>query len=36
MAGRIAVSATDAVVPDDLDSMVVGAATALEIGWTKP
>jgi hypothetical protein len=36
MAGRIAVSARDAVVPDDLDSMVVGPTTALEIGWAQP
>ncbi|HET6585306.1 MAG TPA: hypothetical protein VFG69_17730 [Nannocystaceae bacterium] len=36
MAGRIALSPTEAVVPDDLHAMVVGAATAQEIGWTKP
>jgi hypothetical protein len=34
MAGRIAVSAVEAEAPEDLGQMVVGAATAGEIGWT--
>jgi hypothetical protein len=33
MAGRIATSARDAVVADSLEQMLVGPATALEIGW---
>ena len=33
MAGRIATSARDAVVADSLEQMLVGSATALEIGW---
>jgi len=35
MAGRIAVSAVDAVVPASLDDVVVGELTAREIGWTQ-
>jgi hypothetical protein len=35
MAGRIAVSATRAELPDSLADMVVGPATAREIGWTR-
>jgi hypothetical protein len=35
MAGRIAVSATQAELPDSLADMVIGAATAREIGWTR-
>jgi hypothetical protein len=35
MAGRIAVSPTRAELPEDLADMVVGAATAREIGWTR-
>jgi hypothetical protein len=35
MAGRIAVSAHDAAMPDGLEQMVVGPATAREIGWTR-
>jgi hypothetical protein len=35
MAGRIASSATDAVIPDSLAQMTVGPATAREIGWSK-
>ena len=34
MAGRIAISATEAAVADDLDSMLVGPLTAREIGWS--
>ena len=33
MAGRIAASAREAVVADSLEQMLVGPATALEIGW---
>jgi hypothetical protein len=36
MSGRVAVSANDAAMPDDLDTMVVGAVTAGEIGWGRP
>jgi hypothetical protein len=35
MAGRIAVSANEAVVPDGLEQMLVGTETAREIGWTR-
>ncbi len=35
MAGRIATSARDAVIADSLEQMLVGPATALEIGWTQ-
>ena len=35
MAGRIAVSSTEAEGPDDLEQMVVGPATAREIGWSR-
>ena len=34
MAGRIAISAAEAAMPDDLDSMLVGPLTAREIGWS--
>lgn len=34
MAGRIAVSAHDAVIADSLEQMLVGPVTALEIGWS--
>ena len=34
MAGRIALSATEAAMADDLDSMLVGSLTAHEIGWS--
>jgi len=34
MAGRIAMSASEAVTPESLDEMLVGAETAREIGWT--
>jgi hypothetical protein len=33
MAGRVAVGAREAVIPDDLDVMLVGPLTAREIGW---
>jgi hypothetical protein len=33
MAGRIATSSREAVIPASLDEMTVGAATAREIGW---
>jgi hypothetical protein len=35
MAGRVAVSAHEAVIPDRLQQMVVGPATAREIGWSE-
>jgi hypothetical protein len=35
MAGRIAANAREASVPDDLSRMLVGPATAEEIGWTR-
>jgi hypothetical protein len=35
MAGRIAVSAAQAEIPDSLDDMTVGPATAREIGWAR-
>ena len=35
MAGRIAVSANRAELPGALTDMVIGAATAREIGWTR-
>jgi hypothetical protein len=35
MAGRIATSATEAVIPDSLTQMLVGPATAREIGWVQ-
>lgn len=36
MAGRRAISATEAQMPPDLDAVVVGEQTAREIGWTQP
>jgi hypothetical protein len=33
MAGRIATSPREAVIPASLDEMTVGSATAREIGW---
>jgi hypothetical protein len=35
MAGRVAVAPNEAVIPDSLGQMVVGALTAREIGWTR-
>ena len=35
MAGRIALAPGRAVIPDGLEQMRVGAATAREIGWTR-
>jgi hypothetical protein len=35
MAGRIATSARESVIPDSLSSMTVGPLTAREIGWTQ-
>lgn len=35
MAGRIPKSATQADIPESLDGVVVGAATAAEIGWRR-
>jgi hypothetical protein len=35
MAGRIAMSARTAVIPDSLDQMTVGPGTAREIGWLR-
>jgi hypothetical protein len=35
MAGRIAISAREAVMPDDLRQMSVGPVTAAEIGWAE-
>jgi hypothetical protein len=36
MAGRYAVSADEIEMPESLDSVLVGEATALEIRWVKP
>jgi hypothetical protein len=36
MAGRRALSATEFEMPSSLDQVIVGTATALEIGWVKP
>jgi len=35
MAGRIAMDASTAIIPERLDRMVVGPATAREIGWLR-
>jgi hypothetical protein len=35
MAGRVATSAREAVIPDGLAEMTVGPATAREIGWLE-
>lgn len=35
MAGRIPLGATRQRMPDDLDQVLVGPATALEIGWSR-
>jgi hypothetical protein len=35
MAGRVATGPAEAVIPDGLEAMLVGAATAREIGWTR-
>jgi len=35
MAGRIATAASDAVIPASLGQMLVGPATAREIGWSR-
>jgi hypothetical protein len=35
MAGRIAISPREAVIPDSLEQMNVGPATAREIGWSR-
>lgn len=35
MAGRVALSATRAEIPEDLDRVTVGTATAREIGWLR-
>jgi hypothetical protein len=35
MAGRIATSARDAVIPSGLEQMLLGPATAREIGWLR-
>jgi hypothetical protein len=35
MAGRRAVSAGESVMPESLDEVIVGQATALEIRWMK-
>jgi hypothetical protein len=35
MAGRIPLDATRAEIPRDLDEVVIGATTALEIGWRR-
>ena len=35
MAGRIPVSATQAEIPDSLTQVLIGPATAKEIGWLK-
>jgi hypothetical protein len=35
MAGRVAVSPSDAEIPASLEQMLVGPATAREIGWVQ-
>jgi hypothetical protein len=35
MAGRVAVSPREAVMPDSLEQMRVGPVTAREIGWVR-
>lgn len=35
MAGRIAISASEARIPESLDQVLIGPATAREIGWKK-
>lgn len=35
MGGRIPISATQASIPESLDAVVIGPATAAEIGWIK-
>jgi len=35
MAGRVPVSATEARIPESLQEVLIGEATAAEIGWTK-
>jgi hypothetical protein len=35
MGGRIPVSATQAEIPESLDQVIIGPATAAEIGWAK-
>ena len=35
MAGRVAVNASQAVLPESLQQMIVGPATAREIGWAE-
>jgi hypothetical protein len=35
MGGRIPVSETRADIPQSMDRVLIGAATAAEIGWTK-
>lgn len=36
MGGRISTSPTESKMPESLRQVIVGPATALEIGWTKP
>jgi hypothetical protein len=36
MAGRYAIDSRTFEMPDSLEEVVVGAATALEIGWKRP
>jgi hypothetical protein len=36
MAGRYAIDSRTFTMPDSLDEVVVGSATALEIGWNRP
>ena len=36
MAGRIPISSTSAEIPASLREVVVGPATAIEIGWPQP
>jgi hypothetical protein len=35
MAGRIALNAHEATIPDSLEQMTVGPVTAREIGWLR-
>ena len=36
MAGRLPLGPTRALMPDDLNQVVVGTASAREIGWSRP
>ena len=36
MGGRIPVSSAESTTPESLQQVIVGAKTAIEIGWSKP